>query len=503
MSNTRCTALLFMLSQVLQKTVCIPIDNSISEKPSIQCDPDSISIIFSTTKPFVGRTFVKGYIQDNNCIQIGNHHDQHKFTIKFNQCGLRRSREYSGIRITTTVIISFHPIFLTKVDRAYRLNCFYMESTKTITQQLEISMMTTEELYRQTQMPICRYEILDGSTTGVQVRYAKVGDSVYHRWTCVAETKGLYCMRVHTCTVSDGQGGEAVAVIDKKGCSVDKYLLVDLEYTDDLTAGQESHVFKFADRPALYFNCQLELTTKDYYRGCANERPVCKGQIRVKPAEQTYEQTTGTTEEETQTSVNEGNNKQHGYSSTADMDYRSNESPYQSNEVIYSSLPGPPAPPSRSADSSHFQSSPRSVHLADNNYEHTEEYGQLVARETTTFYEEAMAYKRLIRKKRNSTGQHFSSTSANILRPKLRIANVDLPEQCIMVFDLEDENNGEMQPGNFDRLLNTIKTSRTCFSTTRLTMLLAIAMITFALFAIALIVVLRKGRIVLLNDFIK
>lgn len=24
-------------------------------------------------------------------------------------------------------------------------------------------------------------------------------------------------MRVHTCTVSDGQGGEAVAVLDKKG----------------------------------------------------------------------------------------------------------------------------------------------------------------------------------------------------------------------------------------------------------------------------------------------
>ncbi|CAG9530685.1 unnamed protein product [Cercopithifilaria johnstoni] len=495
--------------QVLQKITCIPINNSIGEKPSIQCDPDSISIIFSTLKPFFGRTFVKGYIQDNNCIQIGNRHEKHKFTIKFNQCGLRRSREYNGIRITTTVIISFHPIFLTKVDRAYRLNCFYVESSKTITQQLEISMLTTEELYHQTQMPICRYEILGGGATGVQIRYAKVGDSVYHRWTCVAETKGLYCMRVHTCTVSDGQGGEAVAVLDKKGCSVDKYLLLDLEYIDDLTAGQESHVFKFADRPALYFNCQLELTIKDRYRGCANERPVCKGQIRVEPSEQTYEQQIGAAEEETQTSVYEGNGKQQSYSNPTDMDYKSNESPYQSNEVIYTSQPGPPAPPTQSSDLSHFQFSPKSAYFTDNNYEdittapHAEEYGQSIAQETTSLYEEGIAYRRLIRRKRNSTNQHFSSTSTSLLRPTLRVANVDLPEQCIIVFDLEDENNEEKQSENSDRLFDPLKTSRTCFSTTRLTMLSAIAMITFVIFILAFSIVLRRGRIYIDNDLIK
>uniref|UniRef100_A0A1I7W549 ZP domain-containing protein n=1 Tax=Loa loa TaxID=7209 RepID=A0A1I7W549_LOALO len=300
-------------------------------------------------------------------------------------------------------------------------------------------MMTTVELQRQTQMPICRYEILGGSAAGVKVRYAKVGDSVYHRWTCLSETKGLYCMRVHTCTVSDGQGGEVVAVLDKKGCSVDKYLLLDLEYIDDLTAGQESHVFKFADRPALYFNCQLELTIKDHQFSCANERPVCKGQIRVEPSEQTYERpaaaAAAAAEEETQTFVYQENNKQQSYPNPPDADYKSNESPYQSNEVIYPLPPSPPAPPTRSSDSSRFQSSLKSVYSVDSNEDistasHTEEYGQLAGPEMTAFSEEGIAYKRLIRKKRNTT----------MLRPKLRIANVDLPEQCITVFDLEDES---------------------------------------------------------------
>ncbi|VDK87927.1 unnamed protein product [Litomosoides sigmodontis] len=412
--------------QILQQTACTPIDNSIPEKPSIQCDSDSITVVFSTSKPFIGRIFVKGYIQDSNCVQVGNQHEQHKFTIKFNQCGLRRSRE----------------IFLTKIDRAYRLNCFYLESSKTITQQLEI------------------------------------------RWTCIAETEGIYCMRVHTCTVSDGQGGEAVPVLDKKGCSVDKYLLLDLEYTGDLTAGQESHVFKFADRPALHFNCQLELTTKDYYRGCANERPVCKGQVRVEPSEQIYEQLV---EEETQTSAYQSNSQQHGYSSPTDTDYKSRQlSAYQNNEMAYLSLPGPPAPPpSRLFDPSRFQSSRRSVYYtADSNYEvkdistasHSDQYGEAAGQETTALYEDSVIYKRLIRRKRNSTNNpRFSSNSTILLQPKLRVTNVDLPEQHIMVFDLEDES--------------------------RLTMLLAAGMLALAIVTLALFISLRRGGLFLRDKF--
>ncbi|EJD76168.1 hypothetical protein LOAG_16835 [Loa loa] len=90
-----------------------------------------------------------------------------------------------------------------------------------------------------------------------------------------------------------------------------------------------------------------------------------------------------------------------------------------------------------------------------------------------------------------------------MLRPKLRIANVDLPEQCITVFDLEDENNGEMQSSNLDQLFSPIITSRTCFSTAGLAMLLAVTLATFAFVALALIFALRKRRIILHNDFIK
>jgi hypothetical protein len=35
-----------------------------------------------------------------------------------------------------------------------------------------------------------------------------------------------------------------------------------------LAAGQTASVFKFADKPTLHFNCQIELTLRDQLRGC-------------------------------------------------------------------------------------------------------------------------------------------------------------------------------------------------------------------------------------------
>jgi len=33
-------------------------------------------------------------------------------------------------------------------------------------------------------MPECRYEVVDNNQQGAQVKFAKVGDKLYHKWTC-------------------------------------------------------------------------------------------------------------------------------------------------------------------------------------------------------------------------------------------------------------------------------------------------------------------------------
>uniref|UniRef100_A0A915DJV8 ZP domain-containing protein n=1 Tax=Ditylenchus dipsaci TaxID=166011 RepID=A0A915DJV8_9BILA len=69
-------------------------------------------------------------------------------------------------------------------------------------------------------------------------------------------------MVVHTCMVDDGNG-DRVELIDDKGCAKDKYLLQNLDYVSDLLVGKEAHVYKYADRQSMFFDCQITLNIKE------------------------------------------------------------------------------------------------------------------------------------------------------------------------------------------------------------------------------------------------
>ncbi|VDM82788.1 unnamed protein product [Strongylus vulgaris] len=86
--------------------------------------------------------------------------------------------------------------------------------------------------------PHYRYEILSEDPNGVPIKYGKIGETVYHKWACFSELTDVYCLRVHSCTIYDGQGGPPVTVLDANGCSVDGVILQNLDYTSDLTDGK-------------------------------------------------------------------------------------------------------------------------------------------------------------------------------------------------------------------------------------------------------------------------
>lgn len=272
---------IFLLSALLAafpRSLAIPINNGVVGPPEIECGTKEISISVSTQQAFNGRIYAKGFSDVLECSVRGTTQiNSAEINLPFDRCGVRRQRQINpaGISISTVVIVSFHPTFLTKVDRAYRISCFYMEAVKTVAQEFSVSMLSTSLVTRQMSMPVCRYEILSGSAEGPPVRFAQIGDSVYHKWTCVADQPDMFCMKVHSCTVGDGQGGQSIMVINENGCGVDRYILQSLEYISDLMAGQEAHVFKFADRPALNFNCQIELSLRDPEVGCSNAQPQC------------------------------------------------------------------------------------------------------------------------------------------------------------------------------------------------------------------------------------
>uniref|UniRef100_A0A0N4ZPY7 ZP domain-containing protein n=1 Tax=Parastrongyloides trichosuri TaxID=131310 RepID=A0A0N4ZPY7_PARTI len=248
-------------------------------EPTITCTTNAIIFTANTSQSFNGKVFVKGYSMDNNCFRNGKKSKNIKISLNFESCGIRRSREINGLSVSTTIIISFHPMFITKVDRAFKVNCFYTEPIKKVAQKLNVSDVVAENININAPLPMCKYEILEGSNSGKPIRFARIGDIVYHKWSCSFDKSIIdtpkYCMLVHSCLVNDGQGGEEITVIDDKGCEVDGYILRRINYVNDMEGGQFSNVFKFADKNSLVFNCQISLTIKDINYGCEETQPKC------------------------------------------------------------------------------------------------------------------------------------------------------------------------------------------------------------------------------------
>ncbi|PIO54942.1 hypothetical protein TELCIR_23683, partial [Teladorsagia circumcincta] len=147
--------------------------------------------------------------------------------------------------------------FMTKVDQMVKIQCFYMEADKRVTVPLSVSMITTQFREKVYQMPQCSYTLRKGSPDGEIVRYATLGESVFHRWECIeVEKKDTFGMLVHSCYVDNGFG-DRVDILGPKGCGLDAVLLSTPEYDSSLRLATKAyHVFKYADRPVLQFQCQ-------------------------------------------------------------------------------------------------------------------------------------------------------------------------------------------------------------------------------------------------------
>lgn len=273
---------MFKLLVALTSLVCvyaIPIDNGVTGDPEIECGATTVQVTFNTQNSFSGHVYVKNlYDRDAEGCRTTGDGTRAVGNIELNHfedtCNVQRERslEPKGIFVRTTVVISFHPNFLTKVDRAYTIQCFYMEADKTVSTDIEVSMITTGFQTQFVPMPVCRYEILDAATDGNVVQFATIGQPVYHKWTCDTDTTDTFCMTVHSCFVDDG-AGDRLDLIDEGGCALDKFLMGNIDYPADLMGVKEVHVFKYADRPALQFQCQITILIKEPNGECV--RPEC------------------------------------------------------------------------------------------------------------------------------------------------------------------------------------------------------------------------------------
>ncbi|VBB31506.1 unnamed protein product [Acanthocheilonema viteae] len=192
-------------------------------------------------------------------------------TLSHGQCDMNRQRmiQPEGMQFSTVLIISFHPLFITKLDRAFHIRCMYREIVQAVSSGIEVSAIATQAVEYEYPFPNCIYTIRRDEIDGPILKYARVGEQIVHRWECLSDVYGLL---VHNCYVEDGQGEKQI-IIDENGCHTDRAVLGDPTYVESLNmAYRESLVFKFADRVIVRFQCQIRLCIKDA-GGCIGITP--------------------------------------------------------------------------------------------------------------------------------------------------------------------------------------------------------------------------------------
>ncbi|KRZ24859.1 Cuticlin-1 [Trichinella pseudospiralis] len=233
----------------------ILLENGLIGEPAIECHPNAVQVTFQTENPFQGHVYVRGHYENEDCRRdYANGKDTIVVTqVHFSRCGVRRQRTTNpkGLSMITTLIITFHRTFVTATDRAFNVQCFYMEEDKIVTQNMDVSGIPTSDLDMNPPEPTCSYHVLRGGRAGVVVSHGKVGDPVYHRWACI------YPMP-------------------------DIMILPDLIYLNDMEAGIDTTIFKFADKPHVYFTCQVRLSIKRENKNQICQKPTCSGTGRMR-----------------------------------------------------------------------------------------------------------------------------------------------------------------------------------------------------------------------------
>ncbi|CAO4365240.1 unnamed protein product [Caenorhabditis nigoni] len=186
-----------------------------------------------------------------------------RLEVPLNSCNTKRDRKLNppSVVVSLIAVVSFHDSFITKLDKAYHIQCAYAEAEKTVSTDLDVNMNDEQEINGTMEPPSCDYLISDSN--GNSVQNSLVGELVRHQWTCKGGMASKLKMLVHQCFVKDG-AGQQFEVIDEHGCTLDRLMLQTPTYSvDGMTAQVDAYIFKFPDRSTVDFRCTITFCSLD------------------------------------------------------------------------------------------------------------------------------------------------------------------------------------------------------------------------------------------------
>ncbi|CEF68497.1 Zona pellucida domain-containing protein [Strongyloides ratti] len=253
---------LFIFSIFIVFIENISIDNQIIGVPLIQCTDNSIIFSIKTKNIFRGNIYIKGQYGLETCRHeyFQNSENSATFVVRIGDCGMKRVKQLQphGINYILVFVTTFHPQFVTVVDKAYNVRCFYAQADTEVRSVIDIGTIQIENLEQaSTHIPNCAYSVRMSTVDGQPVKFARIGDQLVHRWECDNPEYGIL---VKNCFVGDG-GSAAVQVVDSRGCPIFSPVIQgQITYSDNLKlAFVPVWAYKFPDRSQIYFKCQIQV----------------------------------------------------------------------------------------------------------------------------------------------------------------------------------------------------------------------------------------------------
>ncbi|XP_067003915.1 cuticlin-3 isoform X2 [Anabrus simplex] len=275
-------AVIYILMALLLPTIRsaqLPSNNSPEVAPDVRIDCSSNDIVVAIdTKSgvFNGMIYPKGLSKNSTCMSEFLHQRSPvRYRLPLRSCNtMSTDLDDGGVEYFNTIVVQPHLKLVTNQGRGFHIRCRYQTRDKTISNNMNISMMEATPLNALAPMPGCTMKIFYGDPQLHEVaENVKIGDPL----TLVVsiDDQETFGLRVTDCLVRDGLGWGEQRLVNEEGCPVDKEIMGQFHYTNSkTTASVHFQAHKFPYTASVYYQCNVRLCVKAG-GGCDDLPPSC------------------------------------------------------------------------------------------------------------------------------------------------------------------------------------------------------------------------------------
>uniref|UniRef100_A0A915IV76 ZP domain-containing protein n=1 Tax=Romanomermis culicivorax TaxID=13658 RepID=A0A915IV76_ROMCU len=172
-----------------------------------------------------------------------------------------------GVYYATNIVVSFHEVLVTKSDKSFRARCFFPELTQPLDQSLEVMTKAPQEFLTYSKSPACVYSmhnatfkvVEEGRSIGPALGSAQIGDLILHKWSCPDLKMDTITLLFFPPAYSWFFQPFSAFLSTTVWFPTEITKIIPSSTKEDLNnAYAESYVFKFAEKPTIFFNCRIQ-----------------------------------------------------------------------------------------------------------------------------------------------------------------------------------------------------------------------------------------------------